>query len=79
MFTSTTALRKYVATVASIPADSMEFIELSSGEKMLVMKGDHTKPLGFATFTYRGMVPGRGKVWDIYARPAEGFENASIV
>ena len=70
MFNSATALRNYIAQTKGIPSDEMHYIELGGGEKMLVEKSNPSVSLGFATFTYVGIVPGRGKTWDIFARPA---------
>jgi hypothetical protein len=70
MFTSAVALKTFIAKTHQVSPDTLEYIELSKGEKMLISKADPSKPLGFATFTYMGMVPGRGKVWNIHARPA---------
>ena len=70
MFKSATALRNYVAQTTGIDTSALEYITLSRDEKMLVEKANPTKPLGYASFAYQGIVPGRGKVWDIDARPA---------
>jgi hypothetical protein len=70
MFNSAAALKTFIAKTHQVSPDTLEYIELSRDEKMLVSKDDPSKPLGFATFTYMGMVPGRGKVWNINARPA---------
>ena len=69
-FNSAIALRKYISTTKNIPENEMKFIQLSEDEKMLIRTDAPDEPLGFVTFTYQGIVPGRGKVWDIYARPA---------
>lgn len=70
MFTSASALKNFVAQTKQVPVETLEYVNLGGGEKILVSKSDYSTVLGYATFTYMGMVPGRGKVWNIHARPA---------
>lgn len=70
MFKSTTALKNFVAMTSKVEAETLYYVDLANGEKVLVSKDNPSVPLGFVTVTYQGIVPGRGKVFDVYARPA---------
>ncbi len=70
MFKSTTALKNFIALSRRVDAETLYYVNLANGEKVLVSKDNPSVPLGFATITYQGIVPGRGKVFDVYARPA---------
>lgn len=70
MFTSASALSAFISKTQGVPREDLQWVELDKGEKMLINKNAPSVPLGFATFTYMGIQPGRGKVWNIHARPA---------
>lgn len=74
MFSSVAALKSFLEKTQGIPQDRIETVDLDSTsrvtERMLVDKENPSVPVGFVTVTYQGIVPGRGKVWNVDARPA---------
>jgi hypothetical protein len=72
MFNSIAALKKAIEVTNGISQDQIVKIELDSNSRsadyMFVSKDAPSVPLGYATVTYEGIQPGRGKVFSTYAR-----------
>jgi len=68
MFKTIQALKTALVQTGQVEEANIMQIELSSDEYMYVDKTNPKVPLGYASETYRGVIPGHGKMWDINAR-----------
>ena len=75
MFSSTEALLNAIVQIENIKKEDLVRIVLEESwgmrypsEAMYVHKDNKRVPLGYVTIHYRGVQPGRGKVYETYAR-----------
>lgn len=72
MFKSKASLKSALVQCELVTEENLKEVELSRDsqltEYMYVDQTNPTVPLGYATVTYMGIVPGHGRMWDTVAR-----------